>query len=117
MEISDKIVAVVLKQMPLHAEHYQTESTFEGIVLGVHWKLKNDPNRPNKYSKTIIIFLSCELLEDFPNYPQSMQDAALAKIENGIRDRLKTFDPNHTHSRYEQPPTVHWKISTEEIFG
>ncbi len=48
--------------------------------LGVHWKLKNDPNRPNKYSKTIIVLLSSELLEDFPNYPQSMQDTALAKI-------------------------------------
>ena len=32
MGISDKIVAVVLNQMPPHAEHYQTESKFDGTV-------------------------------------------------------------------------------------
>ena len=117
MGISDKIVEAVLKQMPAHAEHYQSQSAFAGTVISIHWKLKNDPSRPNKYSKTIIVFLSSELLEDFPNYPQSMQNAALGKIEGFIRDRLKTFDPDHTHSRYEQPPTEHWKILTEDIFG
>jgi hypothetical protein len=54
-----------MKHMPEHAERYVTETESGGVVLSVHWKLNSDPNRPNKYSKTIIIRLSRELLEDF----------------------------------------------------
>ena len=117
MSVSDKIVKAVLALMPSNAEHYTTDSQFNGTVLSIHWKLNNDPKRPNKYSKTLVISLSRELLDDFPNYSQPMQDAALAKIENSIRERLKKFDPDHTHSRLEHPPIVNWTISTEEIFG
>jgi hypothetical protein len=117
MGISTVIVSTVLNQMPQHASHYLTESEFDGTAISVHWKLNNDSKRPNKYSKTIVVFLSRELLDDFPNYPEPMQNAALAKIEDSIRRRLLGFNPDHSASRFEQPPTERWTISTEEIFG
>jgi hypothetical protein len=117
MGISKKIVSVVMAQMPPNAIYDVVESEFSGAVLRVRWKLNNDPKRPNKASKTIVIFLTRELLEDFPDYPESMQETALQRIASSIRARLQTFEPDHTATRYQEPPAVHWEITTEEIFG
>lgn len=117
MGITKAIVEVIMKQMPQHAEHYVSETEFSGASLSVHWKLKNDPDRPNKYSKTIVIHLTPELLEDFPNYPDSMQKAGLRKIESDIRAQLNAFDPDHTASRYQNPPRVEWTISSGDLFA
>jgi hypothetical protein len=117
MGISDKIIAAVMAQMPSNVQYSVTESEFSGAVLHVNWKLNNDEKRPNKASKTIVVFLTRELLEDFPDYPEPMQQDALEKIGQSIRKRLATFEPDHTASRYQEPPVVRWEISTEEIFG
>ena|SRR5689334_922321 len=117
MGISQKIIAAIMEQMPKNVQYSVTESDFSGAVLHVNWKLNNDTNRPNKASKTIVIFLTRELLEDFPDYPAQMQEDALKRIGASIRSRLKTFDPEHTASRYQEPPVVRWEINTEEIFG
>jgi hypothetical protein len=117
MGISEKIISAVMKQMPSNVQYSVTESEFSGALLYANWKLNNDPKRPNKASKTIVILLTRELLEDFPDYPEQMQEDALKRIGSSIRSRLSTFDPEHTASRYQEPPVVRWEISTEEIFG
>ncbi len=117
MGASERLVDAIMKRMPKNAEPYVTETEFEGVVLSNHWKLNNDPTRPNKYSKTIIIRLTRELLEDFPNYPESMQTTAVERIESWIGGQLSTFDPDHQTSRYQQPPRVEWTISSGDIFA
>lgn len=117
MGVSKKLVDAIMKHMPKNAESYVAETDTEGAVLSIHWKLDNDPIRPNKYSKTITIHLTRELLEDFPNYPESMQSTAMERIESWISGQLSTFDPDHQASRYQQPPRVEWVISSGDIFA
>ena len=116
MGVSNRLVDAVMKHMPSNADSYVTETEFGGAVLSVHWKLGNDPQRPNKRSKTIVIRLTRELLEDFPNYPPSMQQTAVGRIEHWIAESLKSFDPNHQMSRFQEPPTEEWVISSGDIF-
>ena len=117
MGVSKRLADAVMRKMPKNAELHETETEFEGTVLSIHWRLNNDPERPNKYSRTIIIRLTRELLEDFPNYPESMQETAVEKFESWIDGQLSAFDPDHKHSRYQQPPRIEWAISSGDIFA
>lgn len=117
MGVSERLVAAIMKQMPDNAEPHVIETESEGAVLRIHWKLNNDPARPNKYSKTIIIRLTRELIEDFPNYPESMQTTALERIESLIGKQLSTFEPDHQATRNQQPPRVEWIVSSGAIFA
>lgn len=116
MSASTTVVDEIMKHMPKDAEKYLVENG-SGFTLSIHWKLKNDSERPNKYSKTIIIFIPQELIEDFPNYPSNLQQSALTKIGSYISGQLKVFDPNHDAPRYIQPPTETWAIPIERLFG
>lgn len=115
MSASDSVVTEIMKQMPQGAEKYLTPEG-GGFLLSVHWKLNNDPQRPNKYSKTITITIPRELIEDFPAYTNEMQSSALAMIGQHIGDRLKNFDPNHKSPRGSREPVEHWSISVEHLF-
>jgi hypothetical protein len=77
-----------------------------GLVLNVGWKLKNDPARPNKRSRRIILAISEEALEDY----HSDSDARDKRIASVIADRLKTFTPDHD-TPYGQPePEEVWVL-------
>jgi hypothetical protein len=116
VDISDSVVSEIMKHMPQGAEKYLTP-TSGGFVLSVHWKLKNDSDRPNKYSKTVAIAIPLELIEDFPGYPENLQRSALEKIGQHIKERLSNFDPNHNTPRGMLEPVEHWDISIARLFG
>jgi hypothetical protein len=117
MEVKQKIVETIIDCMPSHAKKYLSENELSGVTLSVHWKLDNDPDRPNKYSKTIAIHMPQEFFEDFPGYPPEMQRAALSSIVSYISGKLKDFDPDHKVPKYSQPPVEEWELPLENIFG
>lgn len=116
MSASTTVVDEIMKCMPKDAEKSQVQHG-SCLALSIYWKLKNDPERPNKYSKTIVILIPKELIDDFPNYPSNMQQSALTKLASYISNQLKAFDPNHNAPRYIQPPTEKWVITIEDLFG
>lgn len=116
MEVRDSVIRAIMTQMPEGAERYLTESNGD-YKLSIHWKLKNDKNRPNKYSKTIVITIPQELVEDFPAYPCDLQESALNKIGIHIRNQLHNFDPDHDLPRGMPEPVENWYIAIEKLFG
>lgn len=117
MSVAKSVVAEIMTQMPPSADKDLVSTDGEGFKLCIRWKLNNDPQRPNKYSKTIAIGIPRELIEDFPGYPEDMQRAALVKIGEYVGNKLKTFDPNHDSPRGVPEPVEHWILLTENIFG
>lgn len=117
MSISESVITEIMKQMPQTADKYLVPTGGDGFKLCIHWKLNNDPQRPNKYSKTIAIDVPRELIEDFPGYPEHMQRDALAKIGEYVSGKLKAFDPNHDSPRGVPEPVEHWTLLVENIFG
>lgn len=116
MDVKDSVVGTVMKYMPEGAEHYVTP-TGGDYMLTIHWKLHTDASRPNKYSKTIIIAIPQELIEDFPSFPHELQESALEKIGQHIQNSLKDFDPDHDSPRGKPEPVVNWDIAIERLFG
>lgn len=76
----------------------------DGLVLSVAWKLKNNPIRPNKRSRRIILVLSEEALED---YDADARDKRIAAV---VAHKLNTFVPDHD-TPYGQPePEEVWVL-------
>lgn len=117
MTTSATIIDEIMRHMPKNSDRYVLDDGFSDIKLSIHWKLNNDPERPNKYSKTIVIIIPRELLEDFPNYPENMQSSALSNIGLYITEKQRTFNPDHDVPKYQQPPTEQWVIPVERLFG
>lgn len=117
MTTGKNIIDEIMKHMPKSREMYVYNDGFSDVKLNIHWKLKNDPERPNKYSKTIVIVIPKELLEDFPYYPDHKQNSALSNISLYIKEKLNTFAPDHDAPRYQQPPTEQWVIPVENLFN
>jgi len=117
MTVNTTIIDEIMKNMPRDAEKYLIQNGSGSFTISVHWKLKNDPERPNKYSKTIAIFVPQELIEDFPNYPEHMQKSALSKLSTYISSQLNGFDPEHSSLRGFPEPVEQWNIPIEHLFG
>jgi hypothetical protein len=115
MSVNNTIIAEIMKHMPTDAEKIVSESLGD-YTLSIFWKLKNDSERPNKYSKTITIFIPRELIDDFSSYPVSMQQPALAKLNTYISNKLSNFNPDHDVPKYGHSPVEKWDLPIEQIF-
>jgi hypothetical protein len=115
MSESITIINEIMKHMPPDAEKIVTGGLGD-YTLSIFWKLKNDPERANKYSKTITIFIPRELIDDFSSYPVSMQQAALMKLSAYISNKLSNFNPDHDVPKYGHSPVEKWDLPIEQIF-
>ncbi len=116
MDVKESVIGTIMKHMPNGAEHYVTPTSGD-YKLSIHWKLHTDASRPNKYSKTIVITIPQELIEDFPSYPEALQKSALEKISQHIQASLSNFDPDHDSPRGKPEPVENWDIAIERLFG
>lgn len=103
----DKWAELIKPIFPKEAEI--TVVDHEDPEIRVSWKLKNDPNRPNKRSKLLRIIIAEEAVSDCRDF-----EAAGTKLENIIKQKYLTYDPNHNMS-VETTPTEEWLISTFDI--
>jgi hypothetical protein len=116
MAFEDQILKAIHTAMPAGALIQVVPG--EGCLnVGVSWKLKDDPERPNKMSKTISITVSHEAAQDFANVSTVDQGASFARVAEFLTQRRAHFDPTHNTSRYEPPPVEKWIINTALVNG
>lgn len=116
MSFEDQILQAVKIAMPANAEIQVVPGT--GVFnVGVSWRLKDDPERPNKMSKTISICVSHEAAEDFSSASAIDQGAAFDRVVAFLSAKLATFDPRHNVPKYEAPPVEKWIISSGVVLG
>jgi len=78
-----------------------------GIILGIDWKLGNDPARPNKRSRLIRVSIPRETIEDCTDIRE-----AGSKFKKLIEDKLALFRPDHDTPRCGTRPNEEWTVST-----
>ncbi len=80
------------------------------IRLSINWKLHNDPKRPNKRSKKVVLVLSQEFIEDHGNGTKAYFPGIDKVVTGFVVSQLRGFDPNH-NAQYGQPePVVEWWV-------
>ena len=76
-----------------------------------YWKLNNDPNRPNKSSRIVIVEITEKAIEDYQSKSATRQEEDDTKITAQIEEFLSEFDPNHDSFPGEPTPEVKLLIS------
>lgn len=116
MTFNDQIFQAIKVIMPANAE-INVVSGVREFNVRVSWKLNDDPERPNKMSKTILICVSSEAADDFANMSAADQRVAYERVSQFLSAKLAQFDPQHNVSRYDTPPVVRWVITSEVLNG
>ena len=116
MHLDDQILQAIKATMPASAE-IRVLPGIESLIVGVSWPLNDDPERPNKMSKTISIHVSHEAAQDFASASAANQGATYNRIQAYLQAKLAQFDPQHNVPRYESPPVEQWVISSEVVLG
>lgn len=106
-QLEARLTNIVKPLFPDQAE-FRRRASLDGLVFSVTWKLRNDPARPNKRSRRIILVVSEEALED---YNDGNRDARERRIANSITERLKTFNPNHDVPYGQPEPEDQWVLT------
>ncbi|MES2356567.1 MAG: hypothetical protein V4568_19640 [Pseudomonadota bacterium] len=116
MPFEDQILQVIKSVMPANAD-IRVVPGMGAVNLGVSWKLHDDPERPNKMSKTIAICVSHEAAQDFANASQVNQASSYQRISSFLAQKLAHFDPTHNAPKHEIPPIEQWVINTHVVNG
>jgi len=116
MAFDDDIVKAIRQLMPDDAE-IRVANTVSGLNVGVSWKLHDDPERPNKMSKTIRIVVSHEAAQDYAATDGANKAQTFRRINEYLSGKLAAFDPRHNAPKHEPPPVEQWTISSGVLFG
>jgi hypothetical protein len=114
MSMHEKLLQAIQVVTPPGAE-IKTKNGIDGIGFSVSWLLGDDPERPNKRSKTIVISVSHEAAQDYETAPNSAD--AGARLQRILAENFANFDPNHDTAKYEPPPVERWVIRSDMLFG
>jgi len=107
----EKQFSTVLSRLFPKEAQFRRRPASDDLCFSVSWKLKNDPARPNKRSRRIILVLPEELLEDYRDDDQNARAARERRMTDLVGQRLKQFDPNH-NTPYGQPePEEQWVLT------
>jgi hypothetical protein len=112
----DQIVEVIRAAMP-NGSDIRVVPSVEAVEVCVSWKLNDDPERPNKMSKTIRITVSREAADDFASASGASREEAFRRVSGYLAQRLREFDPKHNVPRDEPPPVEQWVITTNLLNG
>ena len=116
MPLEDQILQAIKAAMPINAE-IRVVPGIESLKVGVSCPLNDDPERPNKMSKTISICASHEAAQDFASASASNQGAAYSRVLAFLAANLAQFDPKHNAPRYDSPPVEQWVINSAVVLG
>ena len=116
MPLEDQILQAIQAAMPASAE-IRAIPGINSLNVGVSWQLNDDPERPNKMSKTISICVSHEAVQDFASASAANQGAAYRRVSEFLSTKLAQFDPQHNAPRHESPPVEKWVITSAVLLG
>ncbi len=116
MDFQSEIVNAITQAMPADA-NIQVVGSIGGFRVGVSWKLNDDPERPNKMSKTISIVISDEAAQDYSSASSQSQQEAYERLNTFLSQKLSSFDPSHDVPKYEPPPVEKWIITSNILIG
>jgi len=78
--------------------------------INLSWHLHNDPERPNKRSKTIKIIINEEQMDDYRDMPQSDKEQADIRLKKFIENKKSQLDANHNNPYGAVAPIEEWHV-------
>jgi len=87
MPIENQIIKVIKTVVPANAEVHRVQGV-DALNIEISWRLNDDPERPNKMSKTIEICVSHEAAADFESASSANQSRASQRVRAFLEKNL-----------------------------
>ena len=116
MSFEEHIIEAVKAVMPKMAK-VQVVQGVDALNIAASWRLHDDPDRPNKMSRTISICVSLEAVQDFSSASGADQAAAYGRLAAFLSAKLAAFDPQHNAPKYDPPPVEQWVITSAIVLA
>jgi hypothetical protein len=110
-DIARHFASIVTTAFPKHADVAPTEEDGD-LCLYFDWHLRNDPERPNKRSKIILVRISREAISDYANRDNEQRTRADALLKGFLADRMTALDPEPTAPAHIVSTPEEWLIET-----
>jgi hypothetical protein len=88
-----------------------------GYDIRISWLLHDDPERPNKRSKTILVSIDKECISDMEALNDEQSKEAIERFRRWLETMYREHDPSNNNSRDAEPPLVKWVVKCSYIIG
>lgn len=109
MEFQDSVMNIIQQVMPAGTKIEIVSSNFD-FHLKLFWSLTDEKNRPHKDSKTISVFVTHAVVDDFKNASNKTQVNMLRVITQFLSQNLSSLDPKNNYPKGQRPAEVTWFI-------
>jgi len=83
---------------------------FDVIAFDINWPLGNDPDRPNKRSRSLFVIFSREFMEDYAARDPTERASERKRVMTWLNGNMKGFNPDHDSPKSVPPPRETWTI-------
>ncbi len=84
----------------------------EEYIARFNWPLSNDPTRPFKRSKTVLLKIHENAMRDFQAIGNKNEAKALIDLETYLKNRIHLFQPDHNSPKGHPEPVEKWEIGS-----
>jgi len=78
-----------------HNATLTSESTIDDFLVSASWLLNNDPNHPNKRSRTVVIEVPKDTINDYANKSVERKIEDDKKLCKQVKEFIHLLNPNH----------------------
>jgi len=97
------LLSVIERALPKNTKISRIPS--DDAKVRLFWLQGDDPDRPNKQSKNLILVLPFEFIEDYSILPLAEQSILDIKIASEIVKEVSRFDKHSNHAPSQTPPS------------
>jgi hypothetical protein len=108
-ELATRFTKLLKPLFPPETDILRRPSSGE-LILVVDWKLKDDPARPNKRSRKIIVQITHETIVDYADGTDQHRRSEERRIAAAVTTRLNAFEPKHNSPCGTPEPEETWVL-------
>lgn len=77
-----------------------------------NWPITNDPTRPHKRSKTVVLKIHQIAMDDLRNIGNKREAKSLIDLETYFKNQLHLFEPDHNNPKGQSEPIEKWEVTS-----
>lgn len=105
------ITETLIELLPDDTELFVQENDYQYLAT-FNWPITNDPNRPHKRSKTVILKIHQMAMDDLKNIGNKRAAKILIDLETYFKNQLHLFEPNHNSPKGHPEPVEKWEVTS-----
>ena len=110
--IDHRVITETLTELlPDDAEFFVQDNKHQYLAT-FNWPIKNDPRRPYKRSKTVVLKIHQIAMNDLREIGNKREAKTLIDLETYFKNQLHLFEPDHDSPKGHPEPVEKWEVTS-----